>query len=105
MRQLTAAAPLVSLAVCGRLLGDGMVRFVNRVRTAIRKVDPTAPASSPQKLALGRPVTASAAAVAAAANAVDGNPGTIWNSGADAPPWTVSGPSWVSWREVEVLPG
>ncbi len=39
-------------------------------------------------LALGKPVTASGqAAVAPATNAVDGNVGTLWSAGADAPQW------------------
>jgi hypothetical protein len=52
-----------------------------------RRPDPCGLPSGPRNLALGRPVTASGAALEPAANAVDGNPGTIWNSGAGPPQW------------------
>jgi hypothetical protein len=49
--------------------------------------DPCAPPPGPRDLALGKPVIASAQAAGPAANAVDGNSGTIWNAGADPPQW------------------
>ncbi|MCZ7588634.1 MAG: discoidin domain-containing protein [Gaiella sp.] len=49
--------------------------------------DPCRAPPGPTNLALGRPATASSAAQAPAANAVDGNPATNWGSGADAPQW------------------
>jgi hypothetical protein len=49
--------------------------------------DPCAAPSGPRNLALGKPAAASAAAETPPASAVDGNPGTIWSSGADPPQW------------------
>ena len=51
-----------------------------------KRPDPCAP-TGPPNLALGKPVTASSEAQYPAANAVDGNPGTLWGSGADPPQW------------------
>ncbi len=52
----------------------------------LKRPDPCAPAGS-HDLALGKPVTASSEAQHPAADAVDGNPGTLWGSGLDAPQW------------------
>ena len=51
----------------------------------IKRPDPCAPAG-PRNLALGKPVTASSQAQYPAANAVDGNPGTLWGSGSGPTP-------------------
>jgi hypothetical protein len=51
-----------------------------------KRSDPCAPAG-PRDLALGKPVTASSQAQYPAADAVDGNPATLWGAGAGPPQW------------------
>jgi hypothetical protein len=52
-----------------------------------RRRDPCSAPAGPQNLALGKATTASGVALEPPANAVDGNPGSIWNSGGSPPQW------------------